>query len=117
MSLVSLALVLFVVVVFAALFWTIKTFAPQIGQALESSANAALNAEHRAALYAAVKIGLRVAKSHGFEFDQLVAKAIEVASRYLQEHGIAISPQLLADLIQAEDYKTSVAPPLGESAQ
>lgn len=59
----------------------------------------------RDALYAAVKVGLRVATSYGFELDQLLEKAVEVACTYLKTFGITVPQDFLLDLIRAEAQK------------
>lgn len=78
--------------------------------AFKEKAAALLSAEDRDALYAAVKVGVRVAQSHGITLEGtrhlLETKGAEAASAYLHRLGIeGVTPTYLLDLLNAEHTK------------
>lgn len=88
--------------------------AHQAVAAIKVKAAAVLSAEERATLYAAVKVGVRVAKSYGVDVEgtrnQLEQAGIEAAARYLSTMGFnAIDPKYLRDLLHAEWQKSSAS--------
>lgn len=103
------AMALFLVVVVVVIVTLLRMFGPALARAAENAASAVLNAEQRATLYAAVKIGLRAAAAHGIEFDQLANKAIEIAANYLRGNNLDVDADLLRDLIFAEQQKQAEA--------
>lgn len=97
------ALVIVTALSFAVGF--LKSAAPKAANALNTWATANLGAEQRAALYGAVKAGLRAAEAHGLKADDLLKKAVQVASGYLTQYGLPFSETLLRDLVMAEKQK------------
>lgn len=105
------AMALFLVVVVVVIVTLLRMFGPGLVRAAENAAGALLNAEQRATLYAAVKIGLRAAAARGISFDQLADKAIEIAANYLKGNNLDVDADLLRDLILAEQQKLKQTPP------
>ncbi len=96
---------LLTVLVFAVLAALVRIYVPLAIQALNRKAEAVLGTANRDALYAAVKVGLNAANKHGLNGDDLIQKAIAVASMYLNQHRIPVSTALLNEAIQAEQQK------------
>lgn len=96
---------LLTVLVFAVLAALVRIYVPLAIAALNRKAEAVLGTANRDALYAAVKVGLNAANKHGLNGDDLLKKAISVASMYLNQHHIPVSTALLNEAIRAEQQK------------
>ncbi|ABX03214.1 MAG TPA: hypothetical protein DEF47_21725 [Herpetosiphon sp.] len=105
MTLTQTLLALMIVAVLSFVIGFLKSIAPKAAEALHTWADANLGAEQRDALYGAVKAGLRAAEAHGLKAEDLLAKAVQVASGYLTQYGLPFSETLLRDLVMAEKYK------------
>lgn len=79
----------------------------KIAQAMSDKAEATLSKETRDAVYAAIKIGKRVADSHAGVIDDLETVAITTALDYLRTFGIDLKPAFIRQLLQAETQKQS----------
>ena len=102
-------------VVLPALALIIRAAAQRAVAALEQQAEARIADSDRAALYAAVKIGLRVAEKNGTTVDGVWQKAlgsgVDMAQEYLTRLGISdLSASYLRELIEVESHKQENAP-------
>lgn len=87
------------------IYTAVRAYAPKVLNTMDEWANTHISAEIRAAMYAAVKIGIRVARDNNLTKDDLLDKATSVASTYLTDLGLEVSADQLRDLIRAERQK------------
>lgn len=105
-AIIGSAITLTVMAALIGLIYTaIQAYAPKVLTAMDEWANTHISAELRAAMYAAVKIGLRVARDNKLTADDLLDKATKVASTYLIDLGIEVTPEQIRDMIRAERQK------------
>lgn len=87
------------------IYTAVRAYAPKVLATMDEWANTHISAEIRASMYAAVKIGLRVARDNNLTADDLLNKATQVASTYLTDLGLEVNADQLRDLIRAERQK------------